>query len=92
MVTLRGKGILSLAENFNSGWKVIQSGKHLPLEKSSYGLPQFLVSGSGEFTLIHDGTTRRAWLALQSLIFLTVIVFTLPSGRRKREISRGESS
>ena len=54
------------------------------------GLPQFQVSESGEISLIHDGTTRRAWLSLQLIIWIVVVILALPAGRRKREISEME--
>ena len=83
-------GTLNLSENFDSSWKVIQAGRHLARSRSVYGLPQFTVTESGEFTLIHDGTTRRAWLALEMIVFLTMLVIALPGGRRKSEISDQE--
>lgn len=82
-----GPGILSLAENFDSSWQIIQYGKKLVRTQSEYGLPQFHSMEAGDFLLIHDGTTRRAWLALQMIVLLTVLVMALPAGRRKREIS-----
>jgi predicted transcriptional regulator len=54
------------------------------------GLPQFQVTESGEISLIHDGTTRRAWLSLQLIIWIVVVILALPAGRRKREISEME--
>ncbi|MEK6648076.1 MAG: glycosyltransferase family 2 protein [Actinomycetota bacterium] len=82
-----GPGFLSLAENFDSSWQIIQNGKKLVRTRGEYGLPQFQSTQAGEFSLIHDGTRRRAWLALQMIVFLTVLVMALPAGRRKREIS-----
>lgn len=85
--SIPGPGILSLAENFDSSWQIIQNGKKLVRTRSEYGLPKFQSTEAGEFSLIHDGTTRRAWLALQVIVFLIVLVMALPAGRRKREIS-----
>jgi len=82
-----GPGTLSLAENYSSGWQVIQSGKQLVRSKNAFGLPQFEVPVAGELILIHDGTTRRAWLSLELIVLLVVLVMALPAGRRKREIS-----
>ena len=82
-----GPGLISLAENFDSSWQIIQNGKNLVRTRGEYGLPQFQSTEAGEFSLIHNGTTRRAWLALQMIVFLTVLVMALPAGRRKREIS-----
>ncbi|MDP1712005.1 MAG: glycosyltransferase [Candidatus Nanopelagicaceae bacterium] len=82
-----GPGTLSLAENYSSGWQVIQQGKQLVRSRNAFGLPQFNVPRSGEFILIHDGTLRRAWLSLELIVLLVVLVMALPAGRRKREIS-----
>ncbi len=89
-VSAPGPGILSLSENYDNSWKVIQNGKQLPRSRNSYGLPQFEVSQAGDFSLIHDGTSRRAWLSLQMIIFLLVLVMTVPSGRRRGEIALEE--
>ena len=64
-----GPGFLSLAENFDSSWQIIQNGKKLVRTRGEYGLPQFQSTQAGEFSLIHDGTRRRAWLALQMIVF-----------------------
>lgn len=82
-----GPGLISLAENYDSSWQVIQNGEKLARSRSQYGLPQFQSTQAGTFSLIHDGTTRRAWLALQLIVLLTVLIMVLPAGRRKREIS-----
>jgi hypothetical protein len=36
--------------------------------------------------LIHNGVSRRAWISLQLIIVLTVIVLALPAGRKRREV------
>lgn len=83
-----GPGTLRLAENYSSGWQVIQQGEQLVRSRSAYGLPQFDVPRAGEFILIHDGTLRRAWLSLELIVLLIVLVMALPAGRRKSDISR----
>ncbi len=85
-----GAGLLTLAENYDNSWKVIQNGKQLVRSRNAYGLPQFEVTQAGEFSLIHDGTSRRAWLSLEMIIFLSVLVMTVPSGRRRGEIALEE--
>lgn len=85
-----GAGILTLAENYDSSWQVIQGGKQLQRSKNAFGVPEFIVLQLGEFSLIHDGTARRAWLSLEMIFFLSVLVMILPSGRRRREISLEE--
>ncbi len=89
-VSAPGPGILSLSENYDNSWKVIQNGKQLVRSRNSYGLPQFEVTQAGEFSLIHDGTSRRAWLSLQMIIFLSVFVMTVPRGRRRGEMALEE--
>lgn len=89
-VSAPGPGILSLGENYDNSWKIIQNGRQLLRSRNAYGLPQFEVQQAGEFSLIHDGTSRRAWLSLQMIIFLSVIVMTVPSRRRRGEMALEE--
>jgi hypothetical protein len=53
-------------------------------------MPTFAVPQGGEFSLIHDGTSRRAWLSLELIIFLGVLMMIVPSGRRRGEIALKE--
>jgi GT2 family glycosyltransferase len=85
-----GAGTLTLAENYASSWQVIQNGKQLIRSRNTYGLPQFAVHQAGEFSLIHDGTSRRAWLSLETIVFLIVLLMIVPSGRRRGEIAPEE--
>ncbi len=85
-----GAGTISLAENYDNAWQVIQNGKQLTRSKNSFGLPQFQVQQAGEFSLIHDGTSRRAWLSLEMIILLGVLLMMVPSGRRRGEIALEE--
>lgn len=85
-----GAGTISLAENYDNAWQVIQNGKQLTRSKNSFGLPQFQVQQAGEFSLIHDGTSRRAWLSLEMIILLSVLLMMVPSGRRRGEIALEE--
>jgi len=85
-----GAGTLTLTENYDTSWKIIQNGKQLVRSRNSYGLPQFDVQQAGEFFLIHDGTSRRAWLSLEMIIFLSVLLMIVPSGRRRGEIALEE--
>lgn len=85
-----GAGMLTLSENYDSSWQVIQDGKELPRTRNSFGLPQFEVAQAGEFSLIHDGTSRRAWLSLELIVLLTVLIMALPGGRRKGQIAPEE--
>lgn len=85
-----GAGTLTLAENYDNSWQIIQNGKQLIRSENAYGLPRFAVQQAGEFSLIHDGTSRRAWLSLETIVFLIVILMIVPSGRRRSEIARDE--
>jgi len=83
-------GTLILTESANRSWQVLQNGHRLPRTNNELGLPTFTVTEAGEISLIHDGTVRRAWLSLQSIFLIIVIVMALPAGRRKREMPERE--
>ena len=85
-----GPGTLILTETANRSWQVLQNGYRLDRNKNEQGLPTFTVTEAGEISLIHDGTIRRAWLSLQLIFFVIVLVMALPAGRRKSEISEKE--
>ena len=82
-----GAGLISLAENFDSSWEIIQDGMKLTRTTSEYGLPQFATTQEGEFSLLHDGTARRGWLALQIIVLLSVLIMATPGRRRRSDIS-----
>jgi GT2 family glycosyltransferase len=83
-------GTLILTETYNRSWQVLENGYRLERSKNEQGLPTFKVAEAGEISLIHDGTSRRAWLSLQLIFFVVVLVMALPAGRRKSEISDKE--
>jgi len=87
-----GPGVITLTENYDLGWQILQNGLKLERSKNEAGLPQFKVLEAGEFTLIHDGTLRRGALSLQFIAWTVLIILALPAGRRKREISDMELS
>ena len=80
----------SLTESYSRSWHLVQNGQRLTRIKSELGLPQFAVEAPGDVLLIHDGSVRRGWVSLHVIVLLTYILFALPSGRRKREISERE--
>jgi hypothetical protein len=88
--TVTGPGSIILTERFDRSWQILENGYRLDRTINQEGLPQFQVTESGEISLIHDGTTRRAWLSLQLIIWIVVVILALPAGRRKREISEME--
>lgn len=79
-------GTVTLAEKYDSRWRLIFNGISIPLQKSVSGLPQFSVPGPGDISISHDGTVRRGLLSIQLLALLTVVVLALPAGRRRREV------
>jgi GT2 family glycosyltransferase len=83
-------GTLILTETYNRSWQILENGYRLERSKNEQGLPTFKVTEAGEISLIHDGTTRRAWLSLQLILWIVVLVLALPAGRRKSEISEKE--
>jgi hypothetical protein len=83
-------GTLILTETSNRSWQVLQNGYRLERTNNELGLPTFKVTEAGEISLIHDGTVRRAWLSLQFIFVVVVVVMALPAGRRKSEISEQE--
>jgi GT2 family glycosyltransferase len=87
-----GPGVITLTENYDLGWQILQNGLKLERTQNEAGLPQFKVVEAGEFTLIHDGTLRRGALSLQFVAWVVLLILALPAGRRKREISEMELS
>ena len=85
-------GTLTLLENDDKGWQVIQGGVQLEKRINKNGVAEFKIPQAGEFILIHDGTLHRALISLQLIFLVAAIVLALPSGRRRREISDQEIS
>jgi len=83
-------GEILLTESYDRSWLVLQNGYRLERTISEQGLPVFIATESGEISLLHDGTIRRAWLSFQLIAWIVVIVAAAPAGRRKREISDRE--
>ena len=89
---LLAPGSVTLAEKFDTGWKLIVNGTNIELLQSSFGLPYFEVEEIGQISLIHDGTAHRALISLQLISLLIVLILALPAGRRRRERSIERSS
>ena len=85
--TVPEPGTVTITENFSNGWRIYQDGFRSARIQDTNGLPTFEVTGAGEITVFHDGTSRRAWISLFVIVLVTVVVLALPAGRRKREIS-----
>jgi hypothetical protein len=81
-----GPGVVFLAEQFDKSWQLLLNGKQIKLEQNQFGVPIFKIPEAGDISLIHNGVSRRAWISLQLIIILTVIVLALPAGRKRREV------
>jgi hypothetical protein len=81
-----GPGVVILAEQFDKSWQLVLNGKIIKLEQNQFGQPIFKIPEAGDISLIHNGVSRRAWISLQLVIILTVIVLALPAGRKRREV------
>ena len=87
---VNGPGTVTLTETYDRSWQVLENGYRLERDRDEQGLPRFQVLEPGEISLLHDGTIRRAWLSLELIAWIVVVVLALPAGRRKREISDKE--
>jgi len=83
-VTTVGK--ISLGEKSDNGWHVLLNGKPVKMSNNINEVPQFVLSEPGTINLTHDGTRRRAFVSLELIALLTVIVLSLPAGRRRSEV------
>jgi len=81
-----GDGIIILAEKYDRNWELLLEGKLIKASENQYGLPEFKIPNKGNISLMHNGTSRRAWVSLQLIVIITVIILALPSGRKRREV------
>ena len=83
--TLPGAGAVRLAENYDRSWQLIGNGKIIQKRPNENNLPEFNIEASGDYLLIHDGTSRRGLLSLQIIFILIAMVMALPGGRQRRD-------
>ena len=86
MDDLQTPGTVTLAEKFDPGWKLIINGNQVESTQSALGLPSFEVLETGPIIILHDGTKHRALISVELIALLTIIVLSLPAGRRRREV------
>jgi hypothetical protein len=89
-ISINTPGTLTVTENYSRGWRAIQNGSRLERTRSVDGAPIFTITKPGLVKVIYDGTSRRAWISFQVVVFITVLVLALPAGRRRREIEDAE--
>ena len=90
--TVPGAGTVTIGENFDGRWKLLLNGAPMKLIENQTGLPSFNVTGAGDVIIYHDGTSRRAWISLQAVLVIFIIVLATPGRRRKREFADEELS
>jgi len=89
-ISVNSPGELTVTENYSQGWRAIEDGARLERTRSVDGAPVFKVTKPGLVNVIYDGTLRRAWISLEVIAFVSVLVLALPAGRRRREIEDAE--
>jgi len=87
---LTSAGVIIITEKYDKRWRMLLNGTYLPLTQTENGVPRFYVSEPGDFLIFHDATSRRAWVSLQLLTFLTLIILALPARRRRSQMSEQE--
>lgn len=95
--TITRPGIITIAERFDDRWRMSINNERVELTRGVSGLPQFeitqrLLGDGGDFIIYHDGTSRRGWLSLQFIAFVTCAVLALPSRRRRSDVPIEELS
>ena len=90
--TLTTSGTVIVTEKFDQRWKMLLNDKYLEVKETENGVPRFIAPESGDFVIFHDATSRRGWISLQIITFVTLIVLALPARRRRREMNEEELS
>ena len=88
--TLPTSGTIIITEKFDRRWKMLLNDQYLDVKETENGVPRFIAPESGDFVIFHDGTSRRGWVSLQIITFISLIVLALPARRRRREMREEE--
>jgi len=88
--TLTSAGVVVITEKYDDRWKMLLNGSYIPATETENGMPRFYVTEAGDFLIFHDATSRRAWVSLQLVSLLTLIVLALPARRRRSQMSEAE--
>jgi hypothetical protein len=87
--SLKTSGTIVITEKYDDRWKLLLNGTYVPATITESGVPRFRVSELGDFVIFHDATSRRGWISLQLITFITLVILALPA-RRKRSQMREE--
>ena len=90
--TLQSSGTVIVTEKFDQRWKMLLNDTYLEVKETENGVPRFIAPESGDFVIFHDATSRRGWISLQIIAFVSLIVLALPARRRRREMKEEELS
>jgi hypothetical protein len=88
--TLSSSGTIIITEKFDRRWKMLLNDQYLEVKETENGVPRFIAPESGDFVIFHDATSRRGWISLQIISFVSLIVLALPARRRRREMREEE--
>ena len=88
--TLSSSGTIIITEKFDRRWKMLLNEQYLEVKETENGVPRFIAPESGDFVIFHDATSRRGWISLQIITFVSLIVLALPARRRRREMREEE--
>lgn len=87
---LTSPGTIIITEKFDQRWKMLLNDTYLKVTETGNGVPRFIAPESGDFVIFHDATSRRGWISLQIIAFVTLVVLALPARRRRREMREEE--
>lgn len=88
--TLSSSGTIIITEKFDRRWKMLLNDQYLPVKETENGVPRFIAPEPGDFVIFHDATSRRGWISLQIITFVSLIILALPARRRRREMKEEE--
>jgi len=88
--TLASAGTIVITEKFDNRWKLLLNGTYVEPKETENGVPRFIAPEPGEFVIFHDATSRRGWISLQIIAFVSLIVLALPARRRRSQMREEE--
>jgi hypothetical protein len=88
--TLTSAGTIVITEKFDQRWKMLLNGSYVEAKETENGVPRFIAAETGDFVIYHDATSRRGWISLQIIVFVTLIILALPARRRRSQMREEE--